>query len=132
MSIEFTITGDDKVIRGLDEYEDVLSDYLQAGLQEAGEFLLEKSQEIVPVDTGALHDSGYVVVSGSGFGSEVAVGYSMEYAVYVHEDLRARHNPGTSAKYLEKPMRQYSANLQRIIADSIGGMDALKQFRSNN
>ena len=130
MSIEFSISGDDRITRGLDKYEDLLSDYLQAGLLEAGEFLLEKSQEIVPVDTGALRDSGFVDVRGSGFGSEVVVGYTKEYAIYVHEDLRARHAFGTSAKYLERPMRQYAAKIQGIIGDSIGGMEALAEFRS--
>lgn len=40
----------------------------------------------------------------SGSGS-VVVGYTQEYAVYVHENLSAWHAPPTRAKYLEEPAR---------------------------
>lgn len=36
----------------------------------------------------------------------VVVGYTQEYAVYVHENLAAWHEPPTRAKYLEGPARQ--------------------------
>lgn len=36
----------------------------------------------------------------------VIVGYTQEYAVYVHENLNAWHEPPTRAKYLEGPARQ--------------------------
>lgn len=43
---------------------------LEQALTAAAEFLLAKSQEIVPVDTGRLRDSGQVVVGGARSGGE--------------------------------------------------------------
>ncbi len=45
---------------------------------------------------------------------KVAVGYSQEYAVYVHENLEAYHPTGT-AKFLERPARQYRAEMGRMV-----------------
>lgn len=36
----------------------------------------------------------------------VSVGYTQQYAIFVHEDLTAAHAPGKQAKYLEQPARQ--------------------------
>lgn len=48
-------------------------------------------------------------------GAAVIVGYTQEYAIYVHEDLEAFHPVG-QAKYLEQPYRQMLPELKRIIA----------------
>ena len=40
--------------------------------------------------------------------ASVAVGYTAEYAIYVHEDMKARHRAGQKAKYLEDPARRMS------------------------
>jgi hypothetical protein len=37
----------------------------------------------------------------------VAIGYTQAYAIYVHENLEAKHPVG-QAKFLEQPMRQLS------------------------
>ena len=47
----------------------------------------------------------------------VIVGYTQNYAVYVHEDLQATHAPGKQAKYLEQPLVDNSKTLQTIIAE---------------
>ena len=61
--------------------------------------VVESAQQLVPVDTGALRDSISVVVKNE---SEVWIVASMEYALYVHEDLRAYH-PRGQAKFVEIP-----------------------------
>lgn len=48
----------------------------------------------------------------------VVVGYTAAYAVYVHEDLEARHPVG-QAKFLEQPMRQLAPVLSQMIADAL-------------
>ena len=52
-----------------------------------------------------------------GTSSSVKVGYTMDYAVYVHEDLTANHPNGGQAKFLEEPARtmreQLSAGVRR-------------------
>jgi hypothetical protein len=68
----------------------------------------EEANKIVPVDTGQLQDSGRVLPPvGAGTPvSSVTVRYGDEkayYALIVHEDLEMRHDPGKTAKFLEKP-----------------------------
>lgn len=87
------------------------------GLAWAGEYLLEKAQEIVPVDTGELHNSGAVEVTGSGFDAVVDVSFTAEHAVVVHEDMEAHHAPGKSAKYLERPLREHRSEMNKIIEE---------------
>jgi hypothetical protein len=45
--------------------------------------------------------------------AEARVGYTADYAVYVHEDLTMSHPNGGEAKFLEKPTRE---NIQFISA----------------
>jgi IS1 family transposase len=45
----------------------------------------------------------------------VVVGYTQKYALYVHEDLNARHAPGKQAKYLEDPARRLRHELAAIV-----------------
>ena len=45
----------------------------------------------------------------------VTVGYTQEYAVYVHENLEAQHAPGKQAKFLEQPARELQPELKEMI-----------------
>ena len=107
------------VFNGLEKARKRALPGLTQGLLSAGAFLLEKSQEIVPVDTGNLHSSGFVRVDSAGtMQAVVIVGYDAEqapYGIYVHEDLNARHNPGKQAKYLEEPARVYRQRMKGIV-----------------
>jgi hypothetical protein len=85
------------------------------GLKKAGLFLQRESQKIVPVDTGALKNSAATRVAGQGLKTEVSVLYTQSYAIYVHENLNARHAPGKQAKFLEAPARQHRMKLLEII-----------------
>lgn len=88
---------------------------MERGLTKAALRLLALSQRVVPVDTGNLKGSGFVRKQGSGFSTECMVGYSTDYAVFVHENLEARHAPGTYAKFVERPMRENARLLGEII-----------------
>lgn len=90
---------------------------VQRGIDRAALFLLRESQAIVPVDTGALRASGRVATEGEGITRKALVVYGTGYGVYVHEDLYARHAPGKSAKFLERPAREKVAEIKQIIAD---------------
>jgi len=46
----------------------------------------------------------------------VVVGYTQNYALYVHENLAAHHNVG-QAKYLEQPARQLP--LASVVRDTV-------------
>jgi len=55
--------------------------------------------------------------------TSVVVGYTANYAIFVHEDLKARHAPGKQAKYLEQPARQLNndGTLGKLIVKSMKG-----------
>ena len=134
-----------KYLRGLREVEKTLQRKLKhidtattEGLVKAGDYLLELSQPLVPVDTGRLKDSGNVAQNGP---NRVFVHYEArdpvtgyDYAPIVHENL-AYHHPihyggageghegrydcGGQAKFLEQPFRENITELVNIIANNI-------------
>lgn len=58
-----------------------------------------------------------------GLNTRVAVGYTMHYAVYVHEDLTANHPNGGQAKFLEQPAREMRTQLgSEVRRDMRAGM----------
>lgn len=79
-----------------------------AGLMEAGLQIEHSAKGRVPVDTGNLKNSGYTRKAGK---LAVEVGFTAFYAVYVHENLDARHPVG-EAKFLQNAV---SANEGRIL-----------------
>lgn len=111
------IAGVKEVINRLYTVKGETAEAMERALLKAGLFLQKKSQEVVPVDTGALRASAFTQLMGKGFKASVVVGYTMFYAIYVHENLEARHKPGKIAKYLEKPARQYRLQMIKIIRD---------------
>jgi hypothetical protein len=85
------VEGLSKLVAQLKEHERSLARGTSKGIKNAGKFALQKSQEIVPTDDGDLEKSGSAQVTGKGFETVSAVGYSEEYAVEVHEDLEVTH-----------------------------------------
>ena len=76
---------------------------------------LELAQSRTPVKTGDLKDSGHLgeyKVSGYESSMQIVFGTELTYAIYVHENLQARHPGGGQAKFLE------SAVLDRILGKS--------------
>lgn len=90
-------------------------------LVEALETISEWSLEQVPVQTGALMNSEYWTISGdykNGWSGEIGYAshdevnplsgrYVSEYAVHVHENVKAVHPIG-KPKFLEDPIRAYA------------------------
>lgn len=91
--------------------------------ESAGQLILDASQELVPVDTGALKASGRLVHED---GAQVAIVYGQEdgagrdgqdtaaYAVPQHERLDFQHATG-QAKYLETALHGSSER----VADTV-------------
>ena len=92
---------------------------LGTGLKKAGLYLQRASQKIVPVDFGHLRGSADTRPTGIPIITEVEVLYTASYAIQVHENLTARHNPGQFAKFLETPAREEQPELIRIIEDEV-------------
>lgn len=55
----------------------------------------------------------------------VNVGYKAPYAVFVHEDIEAKHPLGGQAKYLEQPSRQYAREMSAIVERSVKAKNGL-------
>jgi hypothetical protein len=61
---------------------------------------------------------------------DVIVGYAASYAVYVHENLEARHKEGKRAKFLEQPFRMLGngGTIARIVVDGMKNGASLIQM----
>lgn len=143
MAVVGKITGVEQVIGRLRKSQTITGRGVSRGLKEAGKFLFRESQAIVPVHQGHLKGSGFIRRRGIGFKTDVIVGYTAKYAVYVHENLDAVHGtafnirfaeeigaahtpaqkkmwfnrePNQQAKFLEKPARTKRKKLLQIIA----------------
>lgn len=92
---------------------------LRAGLGTVGLFIKREAQKITPVDEDVLRPSIDAIMEGSGFTSGVNVGTNTKYAIYVHENLEARHKPGTSAKFLEIPFREKRDVMAEILTEKM-------------
>lgn len=57
----------------------------------------------------------------------VIVGYTANYAVYVHEDMTAQHKPGKQAKFLEQPARENAQEYAKIIREELQKRRTLAQ-----
>lgn len=86
---------------------------------------MAESKRIVPVDTGALMNTGTVMPPvDNGREIMVEMGYgsqSVDYAVYVHENMAPVkwQRPGSGPKYLETPLKEKQDSLPDRIASAI-------------
>lgn len=76
----------------------------------------ELSQELVPVDTGALKESGYLEKDKNAVAIGYAKGGNPDYATIVHEDPDKPHKAPTQYKFLQLPLEQDFENVKaRVI-----------------
>jgi hypothetical protein len=118
------ITGISKVVHNLKKARGVMGKRYAKGLKAGGLFLQRLSQQIVPIDTGNLRGTADTHnIGGEGFDADIVVHYGAgaAYAVYVHENLDARHAPGKTAKYLERPAREKRKEIIQVIRDRARG-----------
>jgi hypothetical protein len=87
--------------------------------REVAEKILADSQGLVPVETGALKDSGKVTQEGT----KATVSYDVvseedgyPYGIRQHEDMSLHHPNGGQAKFLEQPFRADPAAKQALAA----------------
>lgn len=87
------------------------------GLTDGCEHWLQRSREVVPIEEGTLERSGVATVDRAELVG--AVSYDTPYAVRQHEDLNLRHDPGRTAKYLERPMHEERNTINALIAAAV-------------
>jgi len=89
----------------------------QSAIYTAGLFVKGSAQKLTPIDTGALKASAYVrPLKGSGVG--VRVGFTQNYAVFVHERVELFHRVG-QAKFLSTAVFNNKAKIEKIIGRKI-------------
>lgn len=135
MATIFQIAGLYQVVLNLRRVSPNMAAGVALGLREAGLLLQRESQRLVPVEFGNLRASSFIRARGTGFQTEVFVGYTALYAFMVHEkvgmklrgQLRKPSPPHigrywdpqrqAQAKFLEAPARRLEPQLVRIIAN---------------
>ena len=105
--VDMKVQGLNTVLKNMRRASDKLSGSYSRGLKRAGALVLRRSQKIVPVEWGNLKGSGFVRALGEGFHTKVVIGYTAEYAIYVHENTNAAHGEEYNRKYA----REISAHL---------------------
>jgi len=86
--------------------------------------VFDESQQLVPVDTGALKASGTLELANEFF-LEATVEYganidpTIDYAVVVHEDLEFSHAAPTQAKYLEVPFTRHQDEIREEVLKNL-------------
>ncbi|MFB8772100.1 hypothetical protein [Streptomyces broussonetiae] len=84
------------------------------GLLLGAEHVLGLSNDVVPLDEADLQRSGTASVDPPSLTG--AVSYDTPYAVRQHEELRWRHAPGRTAKYLENSLNAGRDAVAALIA----------------
>ncbi len=92
---------------------------MEVGLKKAGLFIQRESQKIVPVEFGLLKNSARTTAEGKGFDTEVNVSYETSYAIFVHENLDAKHKGGKVAKFLENTVRLREKEIAGIVLEAM-------------
>jgi len=130
MAIINAIEGVREVLTKLRLRNERLAKGCNRGLRVAGLALQRESQKMVPVNFGVLKASAFTRANGEGFKTEVDVGYTALYAIYVHEavgmKLKGLPRPKgrgkywdpqgrAQAKFLEEPARRLGPKLVGII-----------------
>lgn len=124
----FSLSGVQELMASLDGVRNRAEANVPKILYRVGEQIMIEAKKQTPVDTGNLRASGHVklpkwentwVYVTLGFGGPAGTGAGQTkdvgYAVYVHENLTARHKVG-SAKFLERPMLAWASKLEAKIA----------------
>lgn len=125
------INGLVKALRNIRASRDGVLPATGRALKAEAETVMVLSQRLVPVDTGDLRDTGTVdepQVANDEVRVAMRYGNStVDYSVYVHEDLSARHPRGGQAKFLEQPAlaatngmtarlaRRVSSDIERVV-----------------
>lgn len=112
MTASFVIEGEDELMAKLKAMWPKFSNAAVKGCMDWADDVMNEAKRITPVDTGALRASGYTQTMSGPEGVEIGIGFSANYALYVHENLEAHHDVG-QAKFLETPMLLKSDELPK-------------------
>lgn len=125
--------GADALAKALSRVPNDTEKVLSQALYEEGQMAFAESQQITPIDTGALRGSGVLQIPKIEKNKiSVAITYggpAAPYALFVHEILSSYHASPTQAKYLELPVARRSEYLVRNLATRINHMIRQEIYR---
>jgi hypothetical protein len=110
------VKGLDNVLRNLNAEIKGIEGRTLDGVLAAGLLVQRRAQQITPVDTGALRASAQTIPVTTKQGPAAEVGYSQNYALYVHENLEANFKEG-GPKFLERALNESAGDVVRIIEE---------------
>ena len=127
------VMGADALAKALSRVPNDTEKVLSQALYEEGQMAFAESQQITPIDTGALRGSGVLQIPKIEKNKiSVAITYggpAAPYALFVHEILSSYHASPTQAKYLELPVARRSEYLVRNLATRINHMIRQEIYR---
>jgi len=119
MAGEIRVTGVSQAIKAMRQRAKDDTVKIADGLEKAAKMVYTRAQKYVPVDTGALRESGRVETNNkAGLAAESYVSYGGEaapYALWVHENLEATHAPPTCARWLAKAVRELRGSITNMM-----------------
>jgi len=118
----FKLTGTEQMRKKLERISRRLPTELEVALRQEAEVVATACKKATPVQYGALkgsiHVEGPRTVGTVASADIVAGGVAAPYAVYVHENMRARHKVG-GPKFIERPINDAVPGLAARIAARI-------------
>lgn len=91
----------------------------QAGLEAAGQLLVSKIVEVVPLEEGPLQNSVRAVVQGNVLRVGAGSGPSAAYAVRQHEDPSLRHDAGRTDQFVARPFQENQAAMLALVQRAV-------------
>lgn len=115
MRITVSMEGTDRVVGRIDRMHRSARDGAPRAMFRQAELTRTKAVRRTPLETGALRASSFVRVADRNAVEIVFGGPGAPYAIYVHENLNARHPVG-QAKFLESAVQEDAAAFAEAIA----------------
>lgn len=115
------ISGFTKVTANLNRQIKKIKGFSMKGLLE-GSILIRRDMDVtpplVPIDLGNLRASWFVSSFFFPRGPSVVMGFSANYAIYLHEDLTRKNykRPGSGPKFLEEAVKRNTSEILAIVA----------------
>lgn len=108
----------DEKLKHIDGFLDKMDKEISKRLRTEAELVITEAKLQTPVDFGFLRASGrtHLVTKGKNTTGVAMVfgGAAAPYAVYVHENTKARHTVG-NAKFLERPWKKARSHVKKAL-----------------
>lgn len=112
------LTGIETVMGNLNKEVVKIQGKTMQGLLVAAAHVRRDMEPLIPVDLGNLRASFFVTSTFEGGGTKpvVTLGFSANYAWFVHENVDATFKrPGAESKFLEKSMKRSTGEIIKIL-----------------